>query len=70
MKLKNVFLAGLKTPEPVGMCAKSYVALYPVIVAMQDPQKGIESHESDCLDGKDRYRLTKIIHSYRIMNSA
>ena len=61
----KTFVVGLKTPEPNGLCAKAFAALYPVITAMQFSkevtwEKGRGYCEIICPDGKAVFRLTRV----------
>ncbi len=35
MEIGRVFTVGTKTPEPEGMCAKSFATIFPLVTAMR-----------------------------------
>jgi len=66
MEINQTFIIGVKTPEPEGICAKSFAALFPLITAMRFSEevppweKGRGFYEVYCPDGKVKYRLSRI----------
>ena len=65
----QAYIIGVKTPEPEGMCAKSFAALFPLVTAMRFSdevppwEKGRGYYEAYCPDGKVKYRLSRIRQS-------
>ena len=65
MKKGDTFIIGAKTPEPNGICARSFAALYPVAAAMRFSEETSWEKEGRCLlacpDGTVTYSLTRVI---------
>jgi uncharacterized repeat protein (TIGR04076 family) len=65
MKRGDVFILGVRTPEPNGMCARTYASIYPTSMALRFSEempweKGRGYVEIVCPDGLVTYRLSRI----------
>ena len=65
VKKEDVFVIGTKTPEPHGMCAKSFASIYPVAMGMRFSddtswERGRGYCDIICPDNRVVFRLTRV----------
>lgn len=58
------FLLGAKTPEPEGLCARAFLSIYPVALAMRFSdeipwERGQGFFDVKCPDGKALFRISR-----------
>ena len=63
-KKNETYVISARTPEPAGMCGRSFASIYPTVYAMRWTEK-IEWEKTDyidlvCPDGLVTYRLTRL----------
>ena len=65
MKIGEVFILGVRTPEPNGICARAYASIYPTSTALRFSdeipwEKGRGYFDISCPDGLVTYRLSRV----------
>lgn len=70
-KMGEVFTLGVKTPEPRGMCARAFAAIYPAAMALMfsedTSREGNDFFDITCPDSYVTFRLTRLKELFRVL---